>query len=121
MKYLKEHGKSLGKILLAMYVLTALLLFLLAALVQKMQFDTKGISIGITIVYVISCFLGGFLTGKMKRQKKFLWGLFMGISYWAVMLVVTLFTKEGAAVTFAGFLINLLICAGAGMLGGMIS
>ena len=45
----------------------------------------------------------------------------MGISYWAVMLVVTLFTKEGEAVTVAGFLINLLICAGAGMLGGMIS
>ena len=71
MKYLKEQGKSLGKIVLAMYVITALLLFLLAVVVKKMQFDTKGISIGITVVYVISCFLGGFLAGKMKRQKKF--------------------------------------------------
>ncbi len=121
MKYLKEQGKSLGKIVLAMYVITALLLFLLAVVVKKMQFDTKGISIGITVVYVISCFFGGFLVGKMKRQKKFLWGFFMGIIYWGVMLVVTLFAKEGAALTFAGFLINLLICAGAGMLGGMIS
>lgn len=121
MKYLKSLGKSLGKILMTMYVITALLLFLLAALVQKLQFDSKGISAGITAIYVISCFLGGFFAGKMKRQKKFLWGFFMGICYILIMLLVTLVAKEGPAMTFSGFFINLCICAGAGMLGGMIS
>lgn len=121
MKYWKEQGKSFGKILLAMYVVTALLLFLLAALVQKLQFDVKGISVGITVVYVVSCFLGGFLAGKMKGKKKFLWGLFAGVCYLLIMGAVSLFINEGTALTFAGFLVNFFICTGAGMLGGMIS
>jgi putative membrane protein (TIGR04086 family) len=121
MKYWKEQGKSFVKILLVMYVITALMLFLLAVLMQKLQFEAKGISVGITVVYVGSCFLGGFLAGKMKGKRKFLWGLFIGVCYILVMGIVTLIVKGGTVMTFTGVLVNFLICTGAGMIGGMIS
>ena len=121
MKHLKEQGKNIGKIWLLMYGITAIMLFLLAVLLQNLQIGMKGITAGVTVVYVVSCFFGGFLAGKIKRQKKFMWGLLMGILYVLSLLAVTLLIKEGPAMTFAGFLSTFLICAGAGMLGGMIS
>lgn len=121
MKYLSENVKSLGKILLAMYAVTAGLLFLLAVLVQRLQLESSGISIGICVVYVISCFIGGFFAGKVQRSKKFIWGILMGLMYVIIMLVVTLITKQGFASSVSDFVVNLLLCLGGGMIGGMIS
>ena len=121
MRYFAEQGKSLGKILLAMYGITAGLLFLLAALMQKLQLKPGVVSVGIIVIYVIVCFLGGFLNGKIKKQKKFLWGLLIGLVYALMMLVVSVIGKADSGMTFSGFLPNLLICLGAGMLGGMLS
>lgn len=121
MKYLSENMKSLGKILLVMYAVTAILLFLLAVLVQRFQLESGGISVGVCIVYVISCFLGGFFAGKVQKAKKFLWGLLMGLVYLVIMSVVTLLAKKGFDAALSGFLLNLLLCLGGGMLGGMVS
>ena len=121
MKYFAEQGKSIGKIILTMYGVTAALLFLLAVLMQKLQLKQGAVLAGITITYVIACFLGGFLNGKIKRQKKFLWGLLMGLFYVLIMLVVSVIVKGQLGTTFSGFLTNLLICLGGGMLGGMLS
>ena len=121
MKDLSGKAISLGKILVAMYGITALLLFLFALLVQKLQFQAGVVSIGISIVYVLSCFVGGFLAGKIKSRRKFLWGLFMGVLYLLVMCGITLIIKRGTEGTFDGFVGNLLLCLGGGMLGGMVS
>ena len=113
--------KSLGKILLLMYAVTALLLFLLAVLVQQFGWEQGAISIGISIVYVISCFLGGFLTGKVQKTKKFIWGILTGLMYLMIMLVITLIVKHGFHSTMSAFVINLMLCLGGGMIGGMVS
>lgn len=121
MKYFLKNGKTIGKLLLVMYAVTALLLFVLALLVQKIHLESGGISVGISVVYVISCFLGGFFIGKVQKTKKFLWGLFMGVVYVLVMVLLTLIAKGGMGVAFSAFWGNLLLCLGGGMLGGMLS
>ena len=121
MKYFSENVKSIGKILLVMYGVTAILLFLLAFLVQQFQWESGVISIGICMVYVISCFVGGFLAGKVQRSKKFIWGIVMGLLYVIIMLMVTLVVKSGFGSDLSDFIVNLLLCLGGGMLGGMIS
>ena len=113
--------KSMGKILIAMMGTTALLLFLLAVLVQRLQPGEGMISIGISAVYVISCFLGGFLAGKVQRSKKFIWGLLMGLLYLLITMIVTLISKSGFNAASGELLGNLLLCLGGGMLGGMFS
>lgn len=104
-----------------MYGETAVLLFLLALLVQKLQLEVGMVSVGISIAYVLSCFLGGFLAGKIQRTKKFLWGIFLGIWYMLVMFGITILVKKGMDTSFGEFLVNLLLCLGGGMLGGMVS
>ena len=121
MKYLSESLKSIGKILLLMYTVTAILLFLLAVLVQRFNWESNLISIGISVVYIISCFIGGFFIGKVQQSKKFIWGILMGLSYIIIMLVITLVVKHGFHSTVSEFIINLLLCLGSGMLGGMLS
>ena len=121
MKYLTESLKSIGKILLLMYAVTAILLFLLAVLVQQFHWERNFISIGISAVYVCSCFVGGFFVGKVQKTKKFIWGILMGLSYIIIMLIITLVVKHGFHATSSAFITNLFLCLGTGMLGGMLS
>lgn len=121
MKYFSEGLKSMGKILFSMYMITAVLLFLLAFFVQKLRWESNAISIGISVVYVISCFVGGFFIGKVQQTKKFIWGILMSLAYVIIMLAISLAVKHGLHSTMSAFIINLLLCLGSGMLGGMIS
>ena len=116
-----DSVKSVGKILLVMYAVTAALLFLLAVLVQQFGWEQGAISVGISVVYVISCFLGGFLAGKVQKTKKFIWGILLGLMYLMIMLVITMIVKHGFHSTVAAFVTNLLLCLGGGMIGGMVS
>ena len=113
--------KSIGKILIIVYAVTAILLFLLALFMKKFQWDQSVTSIGISISYIISCFIGGFLMGKVQRTKKFVWGILMGFAYIIIMLMITMVIKHGLHSSMSEFIINLLLCLGSGMLGGMIS
>ena len=113
--------KSMGKIILVMYGITAVLLFLLAFFVQKFQWGNEIVAAGISMVYGISCFAGGFVAGKVQRSRKFLWGILIGFAYLIVMLLVTLAVKNEFQVGVRDFLINLMLCLGGGMLGGMLA
>ena len=61
-----------------MFLISGLLLLLLALLLYKMEPGESVIKIGIVAVYVISGLCGGFLMGKRMREQKFLWGLAAG-------------------------------------------
>ena len=121
MEYLSESVKSLGKILMAMFVTTAVLLFALAFLAQRLGLEEGGISIGVSVVYVGACFLGGFFVGKVQKTKKFIWGILIGMMYVVAMLAITLIVNKEFQATVSDFIVNLLICLGGGMLGGMLS
>ena len=56
--------------LVAMYVITGLLLVVLAALLGRVEMSDAAVSIGIIATYIVSCFAGGFLIGKKKKVKK---------------------------------------------------
>ena len=89
MRYFSENFRTLGKILLVMYVVSALLLFLLAFLVQKLQWSDHIISAGIIVVYLLSYFVGVFLIGKIKRENKLYWRILLGLLYVLSMMAVS--------------------------------
>ena len=74
------------KILLAMYLVTGVLLLALATMLYKMQLSESAVSIGIVVIYVASGFLGGFLSGKVMKNRKFLWGMAMGCAYFLILV-----------------------------------
>lgn len=121
MKYLSDYVKSLGKILLAMFAATAVLLFVLALFDRQFQLDGGAVSVGISVVYVVSCLIGGFFAGKVQGTKRFIWGMLMGLMYVIIMLILTLITQKGFQADVSRFVLNLLLCLGGGMIGGMVS
>ena len=103
--------------LVAMYVITGLLLVFLAALLGRMDLSDAAVSIGIIATYIVSCFAGGFLIGKKKKRKKYLWGLCVGAFYFAVLLLGNLVVNRG----LDGQLTTAVLCILSGMAGGMLS
>ncbi len=105
----------------AMFIVSGLLLLLLALLLYKMEPGESVIKIGIVVIYVIAGFLGGLLMGKIMRERKFLWGLAAGVIYFALLFVVSVLVKGSLDVEPARALTALVLCGASGMAGGMIS
>ena len=83
------------KSLLAAYVVTGILLMILAMALYKFELTEEAVTAGITAVYLLSTFAGGLVAGKLAKIRRFFWGIEI-------------------LMTFA-------LCAGGGMAGGMIS
>lgn len=109
------------KCLLAAYVLTAGLLLLLALMLYRFGLQEKVVNICIIAIYVVVTFLAGWLAGKKAGSRKFVWGLLMGSAYFIVLLLVSLIVNQSVEDVATNFVTVFLLCAGSGMLGGMIS
>lgn len=111
----------LVKGLIAAYLITAILLLILALLLYKLELDEGKVTIGIIVIYVASCFIGGFFVGKKAGSQKFLWGMLLGLTYFLLLTAVSAVTEPGLASGWKGLITSFVMCAGAGMLGGMLS
>ncbi len=109
------------KCLLLSYLLTTGFLLLLALLLYRFGLSEKIVSVCIIAIYIIVTFFAGFLTGKREGNRKFLWGLMMGSLYFLILIVVSLIVNHGLTGISGNFFTVLVLCAGSGMLGGMVS
>lgn len=122
-KVLHRNSKAFAalKVLIVQYIITGLLLFLLSFLMLKFDLSNGIITAGIIAIYILSCFIGGFLVGKTADQKRFLWGLGMGVIYFIVLLLLTLLFNTVAGIDTTRMIYSFFICTFSGMIGGMLS
>lgn len=109
------------KSLLFSYILTGVLLVVLAFLLYKLNLSEKVVSIAIIVIYVAATFFGGFVTGKKMGSRRFFWGLLMGGAYFLILAAVSFCVGKGNIQVGNSFFTTLVLCAGGGMLGGMVS
>ena len=109
------------KALLCAYIVTGILLLVLALLLYKLGITEQQVDAGIILIYVIATFSGGFVMGKLTGSRKFLWGLLMGVSYFILLTVISLGIYHTIQEDAAGIATTLALCAGGGMLGGMMA
>ena len=102
-------GKILLKFLITAYAITTALLLLLALFVYKCYLPDKAVNACIIVIYILSTFLAGFLSGKR-----------IGL-YFLVLVVVSLCIKGSFTDLTSNFLFTMFLCLASGMLGGMIS
>ncbi len=115
----KQTILSVLKILVFQAAMTLLAILLLACLMLKLEWGDETLKLGVRAAYGIVCFLGGFLAGLGEKKKKFLRGLLSGVLYFGILLFLSLAGGRALADETGVILMNLGICAGAGMLGGM--
>lgn len=111
----------LAKILLAQYVVTGLVMLILAFIMLKCQMAGNILQISIISIYVLTNFLGGLIIGKTLQKQKFLWGLIVGIIYFMVLSIISFVINKSFYQDIPYAMTVLGICAGSGMLGGMVS
>lgn len=118
---MKEKAGSVIKILIVAYVVTAVLLLLVSGIMYRFTLPLEQIQIGVMGIYVLANLVAGFLMGKVSKEKKFIWGLVMGIAYFVVLSIVSFVIHQSFYTDGEQTLIVFLTCAGSGMFGGMIS
>lgn len=112
---------ALLKGLLFSYIITAFMLLLLSFLMLKLDLPSMIISGGINFAYIISAFIGGFFVGKKAEQKRFIWGLVLGVFYFVILLLISLMMNRVSPIPLGSLFTVFIICGLSGMLGGMIS
>lgn len=120
---LRKDSKVLWvlKALLVSYVVTGMLLLILAMLLYKFDLDEKSVSARIIAIYVASTLIGGLVLGKMAKVRRFLWGFGLGIAYFALLLLISLGVYHTLEGNGTNVMTTFILCAGGGMIGGMIS
>ena len=109
------------KSLLASYVITGILLVLLAAALYKFELNENMVSAAIIAIYIVATLIGGIMIGKYAKTRRFVWGLGLGIGYFALLLLITLGVYHSLNGNGDNLITTFILCAGGGMVGGMIS
>ncbi len=109
------------KSLLASYIVTGILLLVLTFFMYKFELNEKIVSAAIVGIYVVSTLIGGMIIGKLTKSKRYLWGMVLGIIYFVLLLLITLGVYRTLNGDSVSIITSLILCAGGGMTGGMIS
>ena len=118
---IEQTAVRILKALLCAYIVTGIMLLILTILLYKAGLSEENVNAGIILTYVISTFAGGFVMGKLTGTKKFLWGLLLGVLYFVLLLLISLGVYHTLQAEITTLLTTFLLCAGGGMLGGMVS
>lgn len=113
--------KALLRSLLFAYLLSGVLILLMSFLLYKLKLKEAQINTAVYIIYVLACLIGGFLSGRAFRTRRFFWGLLTGVLYFVVLAIVSWLMKQGITADASRILTVLACCAAGGTLGGMMS
>ena len=108
------------KLLLLCYLITGIILSVLAYIMWKQNPSNELVSGGIIFAYVISTFVGGLIIGKKTGKRKFLWGFVFGLVYFAIVFIISLGLNGIVGEPFKNVMTVFALCAAGGMLGGML-
>lgn len=107
--------------LIVSYILTIILLFIIAVVVYKVGISDKVLNLLVVAVYIIATFVGGFYTGKKVEEKRFLWGALYGIMYISIALIISLLIGGAPGGAALQRVTKCIMCVAGGMLGAMVS
>ncbi len=115
-----ERLVALLKCLMAAYLITGILLLIVAGLLYKFSIGENVVDISIIVIYCISSLLAGLFFSKGASSRRFIWGMLAGAAYFVIICAVSAVSDPGFVPISNTVITTLLICLGSGMLGGMM-
>lgn len=109
------------KALVAAYVVTGLMLLILAFALYKLGLGENVVNLGVVFIYLLSSAVGGFFIGKCMETRRLLWGILLGLFYALILFVLSLIVRGNAQGIVQSGLLNTLICLGGGAIGAFLS
>lgn len=117
----KKSAVNYVIVLSGMFILSALLLAVMSAIIWKTNAGAGAVSGCITAVYIISNFVGGFMVGRKAGKHKFLWGIAASAAYFAIIVVAGVWFMGNPIALRPEIITGALICVISGMFGGMLA
>lgn len=108
-------------ILAGMFILSAILLAVMSAVIWKTGAGAGAVSGCVIIVYILSNFIGGFVAGKQAGKHKFLWGIAVSVVYFSVIFVAGIWFMGNKPGLNPEVITGALVCLVSGMFGGMLA
>lgn len=109
------------KTLFISYLFTLIALLAAAFAMYRLHLRASQMETIIVLLYLASCFLGGFLTGKSMKTRRVLCGLGFGLLYFLVLLGISGILRHSLYSQFSDVVRVLGFCAAGGALGGISS
>ena len=117
---MKAYAIPFIKAMVLGYMISAASLAVLAFLLYQWDIKENHLRVGILIIYVLACLGGGIYIGRKTKQRQYVWGLFVGLFYFAVHMAGVA-ALEGIAPEHIIPVTSLaVLCMGSGMMGGML-
>lgn len=117
---MKRNILQVLKAMIVVAMVTLIFLLILSFVLFKFNLSDGFITVGIYITYVVSCFVGGLIIGKVRGEKKYLWGMIVGLAFFVTLSIISLIvTGElyGSGMKAVG---ALAACVLGGTAGGMV-
>lgn len=111
---------SIVKAIMLSCAVSVILLAVAAFVMLKIGYSQESAGVISGITYFLSSFAGGLVLGKVMETRKFIWGIGCGITYFLIVLVLSVVMEAGAAAVGIGVFAALIISVAGGMLGGMV-
>lgn len=105
---------------LVSFVLTAILLVVVAFVLYQTKAFVEHMGGAILLVYAIASFVGGMIFSAQKDSRHYLMGGLFGLAYFIIIYGVSAVWNKSISAMFPAMLTTLLVCILAGMLGGML-
>jgi putative membrane protein (TIGR04086 family) len=105
------------KTLAGAYIVTCIMLLLLALGLYKFNLSDWQATAGIIVTYALSTFMGGYYLARKEHNRRLLWGIGFGILYFVVLAVASIILNKGIGIEQASALRAAIICIGAAAIG----
>lgn len=117
---MKPYVIAVLKALVISYIISAASLLVLSAMLYWLDIGNAQIRLCIVITYVLSTLAGGFYVGKKVKKREFLWGLIVGLFYYAIHIAAVVALEGMQPEKIVPGTALALLCMGSGMMGGML-
>ena len=118
---MKKAVFSIFKSLIIAYIVTGVLLLLAALLMQKIGLNDNQVRLFVILIYGVSNIVSGFIFGKMRKNRRLLNGIIIGVAYFAMLVLISAIINKGFENELGKNIISLVICILGGAIGGIMS
>lgn len=116
-----SKGMVYIKHLILACLITAVLLLLSAFFMYKTNMSNTAVSILLVATYILSNLIAGWRMGKSVEKRQFLWGMFIGLGYFAMVMLVSFVGNQFFMADLSKILLVFFLCVLSGLFGGMVS
>lgn len=112
---------SILKSLSMAYIISIIMIFILSLMLFFVGVSEGFISGGIIFTYIMACFVAGRIIGKRMENRRFIWGIIVGVVYALAIAIVSTAGGSSGDSNISELVLLFGTSVIGGMLGGMFS